>query len=276
MGRMVVRSDREELTFGKFEKPGWASAVGRDAFGLFTEFAVPDTEVTQRMRWIPPGRFLMGSPADEEGRWDNEGPRHEVTIAEGFWLFETACTEALWEAVTGRSPEPRRGGEFPVRGVSWDDAQAFVQKVNGAVPGLNLVLPSEAWWEYACRAGTQTPYHFGTHVTKDLACHAADGPVPVGSLPPNGWGLYEMHGNVYEWCADDWHRNYDGAPNDGGAWIDSDRGAARRVIRGGSWDGGARRVRAACRGGRGPADRDGRLGFRCARVHSVAGSEGRG
>jgi formylglycine-generating enzyme required for sulfatase activity len=85
-----------------------------------------------RMRWIPPGRFWMGSPADAAGRSDNEGPLHAVTVAEGFWLFETACTEALWEAVTGRPPEPRRGGEFPVTGVSWDDVQAFVQRVNAA------------------------------------------------------------------------------------------------------------------------------------------------
>ncbi len=218
------------------------------------------------MRWIPPGRFLMGSPADEEGPWDDERPVHEVTIAEGFWLFETACTEALWEAVSGNAPKTRRGGGFPVTGVSWDDAQAFIRQINSAVPKLDLILPPEAWWEYACRAGTQTPYHFGRHISFDLAGYGNSGPVPVGSLPPNAWGLREMHGNVAEWCEDDWHRDYTDAPADGSAWIDAARDDMARVARGGSWLDGPDWVRAAYRRPFDQADRTGDLGFRCARV----------
>jgi formylglycine-generating enzyme required for sulfatase activity len=246
--------------------PDWASGWGQDRFGVYVAFTI--SGVTQRLRWIPPGRFCMGSPEDEEGRWREEGPRHEVTIADGFWLFETACTEALWEAVIREAPKPRRVGAFPVIGVSWDDARSFIGQVNAAVPMLDLDLPSEAQWEYACRAGTQTLYHFDTEVTKDLACYDTRDPVPAGSLPPNRWGLYEMHGNVWEWCADTWHDSYEGAPTNGSAWVHpvSDPGAASRVIRGGSCDSGARDVRAACRRRDIPSIRFGRIGFRCARV----------
>jgi formylglycine-generating enzyme required for sulfatase activity len=125
-------------------------------------------------------------------------------------------------------------------------------------------LPSEAQWEYACRAGTQTPYSFGTTVTTKQVCYDSYGPVVVGSLSANGWGLHEMHGNVWEWCEDHWHDTYDGAPIDGSAWIDTDRGAALRVVGGGSWRNDARSVRAANRGGHDPAYRLAILGFRCA------------
>jgi len=166
----------------------------------------------------------------------------------------------------GRPPEPQRGARFPVTGVSWDDTQAFIQNLNTRLPGIALALPSEAQWEYACRAGTQTPYSFGTTITREQVCYDSSGPVKVGSLPANGWGLHEMHGNVYEWCADHWHNNYEGAPRDGSAWIDTDSGAASRVIRGGSWSDDARGVRAAYRRHDDPSLRCDFLGFRCARV----------
>jgi len=246
----------------------WAEEEGQDEFGPWVTFSVigPDgVRVIQRLRWCPPGRFLMGSPKDEEGRWDDEGPRHEVVLADGFWLFETVCTEALWEAVTGKAPDPRRGAAFPVTNVSWDDAQDFISRLNALKPGLDLGLPSEAGWEYACRAGTDTPYSFGTTITKKQVCYESDAPVPVGSLPANRWGLHEMHGNVREWCADEWRDNYEGAPTDGSAWVDG-QGAAYRVIRGGSWYYEARNVRAAYRSWCVPGTRDFSLGFRCARV----------
>ena len=244
--------------------PAWASAWGQDRSGVYVAFTVGG--VTQRLRWIPPGRFWMGSPEDEEGRYDTEGPRHEVTIAAGFWLFDTACTEALWEAVTGTAPQPQRGPLHPVTDVSWDDAQSFIERINVAVPGLDLRLPSEAEWEYACRAQWETPYCFGTVITKEQVCFDSDAPVPAGSLPPNRWGLREMHGNVWEWCEDHWHWRYDGAPADGSAWIDADGGAAYRVLRGGSWPDAARNVRSAFRYLHDPAFRDDDIGFRCARV----------
>jgi formylglycine-generating enzyme required for sulfatase activity len=248
--------------------PSWASDWGEDEFGPWISFTVQGhngAAVIQRLRWVRPGRFSMGSPDSEPGRWDDEGPLHEVTISQGFWIFETACSQRLWEAVAG---ETRSRGEpgAPVTNISWHDVQKFLTKINTAIPGLDLALPSEAQWEYACRAGTQTPYYTGTGIGRDLANFEGIGPVPVGSLPPNPWGLHEMHGNVFEWCADHWHDSYEGAPTDGSAWIDSGKGAASRVVRGGSWISVARYVRAAVRIHDDPADRDGGLGFRCARV----------
>ena len=134
--------------------PEWAIEWGQDRYGVYVAFTVGT--VTQRLRWIPPGRFLMGSPAGEEGRWDAEGPRHEVTLVEGFWLFDTPCTQALWEAVMGGNPSMFKSPTRPVEQVSFEDMQAFLDKLNAQVPGLNLELPSEAQWEYACRAGTTT------------------------------------------------------------------------------------------------------------------------
>ena len=247
--------------------PDWASTWGQDRFGVYVGFTIG--QVTQRLRWIPPGRFEMGSPKDEAGRSSTEGPRHAATILQGFWLFDTACTEALWEAVTGKLTGRPRGPGFPVTNVSWDDVRAFIGQVNAMKPGLDLVLPSEAQWEYACRAGTETAYSFGATITERQVRFGkgySDGPVPVGGLPANPWGLREMHGNVFEWCEDHWHDSYDGAPTDGSAWIDANRGAADRVLRGGSGLGGARSVRSAVRDHFAPAFRSGLIGFRCARV----------
>jgi formylglycine-generating enzyme required for sulfatase activity len=246
--------------------PLWADDGGEDAFGKWVSFSVTGadgTRVEQRMRWCPPGRFMMGSPDDEEGRYPDEGPRHEVVFARGFWMFETACRQELWQAVMGSNPSSVKGRLLPVTDVSWEDAGKFIERINTR-PGLGLVLPSEAQWEYACRAGTDTAYNFGTEINRKLVNYNGKGSVPVGSLKPNLWGLHEMHGNVEEWCADAWHDNYDGAPADGSAWVDG--AAASRVFRGGSWYGVARFVRAASRNRGHPDFRDGHLGFRCARV----------
>src|SRR5271165_6779329 len=252
------------------ELPAWTDDSGEDRYGRWVSFTVtgPDgARVTQRMRWISPGRFMMGSPRTEEGQYD-EGPIHEVAIGAGFWMFETACAEALWEAVTGHKPQTARGAKFPVTTVSWGDARDFVRRLNALRPGLDLSLPSEAQWEYACRAGTTTAYNFGNSISPNFVRYRSKDPVEVGSLPPNGWGLSEMHGNVWEWCEDDWHDGYEGAPGDGSAWIDAPQRAAGRVIRGGSWNDGARDVRAACRLGGGPGNRNYGVGFRCARVQT--------
>ncbi len=257
--------------------PPWAEAWGRDAHGAWVSFSVSDpvgAPVEQRMRWIPSGSFTMGSPEDEPGRWPDEGPPHDVEIADGFWIFATPCTEALWSVVMQRSGDPVRGPSFPVTGVSWQDACAFVTRLNGLKPGLDLSLPSEACWEYACRAGTQTPYYFGTEADPTMVRFASSAPVPVGSLPPNPWGLHEMLGNVWEWCEDDWHDNYRGAPDDGTARVGRGKRAANRVVRGGSWLDDAGNVRAAYRGGSVPALRVDSLGFRCARVQRVSQRSG--
>jgi formylglycine-generating enzyme required for sulfatase activity len=243
--------------------PDWASCWGLDRFGVWAGFTILDA--TQRLRWIPPGRFLMGSSDDEAGRDNDEGPQHEVSISQGFWLGDTTCTEELWEAVTGHAPHRRRGAHFPVANVSWNDVAGFIQRVNLAIPSLALLLPSEAQWEYACRAGTRTPFHLGTKITQKSVCYESGAPVAVGSLPANAWGLHEMHGNVWEWCSDHFHQNYRGAPADGSAWIEVDRAAAGRVLRGGSWFDEARDVRSAYRRALDPADRFDYVGFRCSR-----------
>jgi formylglycine-generating enzyme required for sulfatase activity len=279
-GPFTLRSDCEAVTLAPLTLPDWASAVGRDEHGLWTEIEVARDSappVAQRLRWMSPGRFQMGSPEDEAERFDDEGPPHWVTLAKGFWLFDTAVTQALWQAVTGRNPSRFKGDEtLPVEQVSWDDAQRFLRKINGTVPGLGLRLPSEAEWEYACRAGTEMPFSFGATITPEQVNYnggysyagGAKGlyrqqTLPVGSLLPNAWGLYEMHGNVWEWCADAWHDNYEGAPLDGSVW--QAEGAEERVLRGGSWLSDARGCRSAYRNADDPGSRGDDFGFRCAR-----------
>ncbi|MBF8271856.1 MAG: protein of unknown function DUF323 [Magnetococcales bacterium] len=276
----LIKSDCEILTFGQMEKPLWAEAVGRDGHGLWVRIAVPgpgSQPVTQRLRWIPPGRFLMGSPKEEHGRMETEGPQHEVIFKQGFWLFDTACTQALWQAVMGGKPSKFRSPDQPVDNVDFNNVQNFIEKINQVHSDLKLTLPSEAQWEYACRAGTTTPFSFGADITPEQVNYDSnypyrDGPkgkyrgqtVPVASLPSNPWGLYEMQGNVWEWCADVWHDSYAGAPTDGSVW---DGPPELRVMRGGSWHYYARYVRAACRYYGSPAGRDVDLGFRCARAY---------
>ncbi len=249
--------------------PTWAEDWGRDSYGPWVTFRVPNTDVTQRMRWCPAGEFMMGSPDSEAGRFAAEGPRHRVVLKQGFWMFDTACSEALWFAVMNKKGAPRflLGMQFPVTGVSWDDARVFVQRLNAALPGLAIDLPNEAQWEYACRAGTDTAYSFGKRPSKKRVCYGSESPVKVGTLPANPWGLFEMQGNVDEWCLDYWFVGYNGAPEDGSAWLDSG-GAAERVIRGGSYSIGGRHLRASSRQWFGPTDSNENLGFRCARVQA--------
>lgn len=278
--------------------PSWASATGTDRFGTWATLSIG--AVTQRLRWIPPGRFVMGSPDDEPGRSAAEGPRCTVVLAEGFWLFDTPCTQALWQAVMGNNPSRFLAPSHPVEQVGFAEVGDFLARINRLIPGLDLVLPSEAAWEYACRAGTTTATHAGpieiigandapvldpiawyggnSGVGFDLPeredssawpakqhAHERAGTRPVGLKAPNAWGLHDMLGNVWEWCADAWHPSHAGAPRDGSARQARDATAsAFRVVRGGSWGGLARYARAACRAAADPADRDDYLGFRCA------------
>lgn len=258
---------------------------GEDQFGRWMQIAVPPKDggqsVVQRLRWIKPGTFRMGSPENEPERFDSEGPRHQVTISTGFWLADTACTQALWRAVMGNNPSRFTGDlQRPVECVSWGDVQNFLSAANELMPGVNLVLPSEAQWEYACLAGSSTPFFFGTQIIPEWVNYDGNHPygegekglyrqetVPVKSLPANDWGLYQMHGNVWEWCADHWHDSYQNAPTDGRAWVDHDaKTGAGRVLRGGSWDGSARLVRSASRYAFHPGYRNDFIGFRLARV----------
>lgn len=280
--------------------PRWASGWGQDRYGVFVEFTLH--EVTQRLRWIPPGRFWMGSPEDEPGRFGNEGPRHQVTLTEGYWLFDTPCTQALWEAVMGNNPSQFQTPTRPVEKVSWHDAQDFLTRVNAQILGLDLSLPSEVQWEYACRAGTETAIYTGeltilgknnapaldpiawyggnSGVDFDLADgenssgrvgkqypHTRAGTHPVKLKRANLWGLYDMLGNVWEWIQDHKHSNHQNAPTDGSAWEDLTLGA-NRVLRGGSWGNVASNVRAAFRYQGGPNGHGPDIGFRCARAQA--------
>ncbi|TAN50525.1 MAG: formylglycine-generating enzyme family protein, partial [Methylococcaceae bacterium] len=146
------------------ERPAWAGCLGRDRHGIFADFTVatPHGSAGQRLRWIEPGVFWMGSPQDEPERDSNEGPRHRVTLTQGFWLADTACTQALWRTVMGNNPSDFKDDEqCPVEQVSWNDVQDFLRKLEALLPGCEAHLPSEAQWEYACRAGSDTPFSFG-------------------------------------------------------------------------------------------------------------------
>ena len=277
--------------------PDWASAWGEDSFGPWVEFRLGSA--SQTMRWISPGRFRMGSPQDEEGRSNDEGPRHEVVISRGFWLFDTPCRQDLWEAVIGTNPSEFKSPDRPVESVSWEDCRSFLQRLNERIPALKLHLPSEAQWEYACRAGTEEATYAGdlkivgernaplldriawyggnAGVEFDLAKgydsaswpqkqfeHSVAGTRKVKQKEPNTWGLYDMLGNVWEWC-EDWYGPYDEAGQVDPRGPEEGR---ERVIRGGSWFGKARYLRAAFRDALQPGQRFDFLGFRCARVQS--------
>jgi formylglycine-generating enzyme required for sulfatase activity len=213
-------------------------------------------------RWCPPGTFTMGSPASEQGRDGNER-QHQVTLSRGFWMLETTVTQDMWEGVVRNNPiemmqailEQQRinpsdykGGKLPVIPVSWDTAQGFIQRLNGlgvAPAGYRFSLPTEAQWEYACRAGTTTAFHFGNTLGRTQANFGRNvGKTMVaGSYPANAWGLFDMHGNVAEWCLD-WFGEYPSGN------VTDPTGASageRRVLRGGNFMLGAEQNRSAAR-----------------------------
>ena len=192
---------------------------------------------------IPAGEFLMGSPAEREPRFHSEGPQHKVRL-DAFEIGATPVTQAQYEAVMGKNPSRFQGEEYPnasghpVEKVSRDNAMVFCEQLtNLAKGGRRFTLPSEAQWEYACRAGNPARYCFGDEEEKlgDYAWYKQNSKGrthPVGQKKANAWGLFDMHGNVWEWCRDDWHPDYIGAPGDGSAWRDGS--GSKRVVRGGS------------------------------------------
>ena len=187
---------------------------------------------------IPAGTFLMGS-SDEVSITQDEKPQHLVTVKK-FYMSRYEITQELWQTVMESNPSkpgPSRGDRFPVDSVSWNDARDFCAKLS-QLTGLEFRLPSEAEWEYACRAGTTTAFAFGERITKELANNngTRDSTIRVGELGvANGFGLSDMHGNLYEWCLDVYHPNYNGAPVDGSAWIEG-ADPVLRVVRGCSWN----------------------------------------
>jgi formylglycine-generating enzyme required for sulfatase activity len=215
-----------------------------------------------RLIQVPAGEFLMGSPASESQRFDAEGPQHRVRLT-SFLLGQTPVTQAQWGVVArwpklelDLKPDPSRfkGARRPVERVNWLEAREFCRRLSRH-SGHVFSLPSEAKWEYACRAGSTTPFAFGETLTPELANYDgnyayANGPkgqyrqetTPVASFNANSWGLHDMHGNVREWCLDHWHPNYQGAPTDGSAWLDGEglnpenNNETSRLLRGGSWN----------------------------------------
>ena len=243
---------------------------------------------------IQSGKFMMGSPKDELGRRDDEGSQHEVKIVAPFFMGKYPVTQAQWRGVADlpqidqkleSAPAHFRGDNCPVEQVSWHDAVEFCARLQKHT-GKPYRLPSEAEWEYACRAGTITPFHFGDSITTELANYRGtdwkidkdttysgsygDGPygkfrqttTDVGSFNiANAFGLCDMHGNVREWCLDHWHKTYNGAPTDGSAWITSgERGY--RLLRGGSWHSNPTYCRSASRLNYTPSGRKYDFGFR--------------
>ena len=282
--QVEIRSDVAVQSLSVVTRPAWACRFGQDEFGQFAELEVKGIRHT--MRWIPPGSFWMGSPEDEEGRYEREGPRHLVTLTEGFWLGTTPVTQELWEVVMEGNPSSFKGERLPVASVTWHDCQEFCELLKRLVPGLLPRFPTEAEWEYACRAGTDTAFNDGS------SCESPEGrdevlaklgwydensdrrTHPVGQLLPNAWGLHDMHGNVWEWCMDG-RREYGTEPIENPKGPTEDE--AYRVFRGGSSWGLARSCRSAYRRWFVPGSRDRDQGFRFAAGQPAgSGATGRG
>jgi uncharacterized protein (TIGR02996 family) len=207
-----------------------------------------------KFAWCPPGTFLMGSPPSEPKRNGDE-QQHRVTLTKGFWLGVTPVTQAQWQAAMGSNPSHFQGDDRPVEQVSWDDCREFCKKL-AERDSRRYRLPTEAEWEYACRAGTTTPFHFGATISTDQANYDGnytygkgkkgvwrEETTPVGSFPANAWGLYDMHGNVWEWCQD----GYGPHPHSDIKDPQGQNNGDARVLRGGSWFNDPRWCRSACR-----------------------------
>jgi formylglycine-generating enzyme required for sulfatase activity len=266
-----IASQGVPLTIGVRAAPLRLRRYRRKNQGFYEELG---EGVRLAMMQIPAGRFVMGAPEGEEESRDNERPQHEVSVA-GFFMGRYPVTQGQWRAVAGyeqierelkSEPSRFKGDNRPVEQVSWDEAVEFCRRLS-VKSGREYRLPSEAEWEYACRAGTTTPFHFGETLDAEIANYDAQSenegwkPVygagkkgeyreettEVGQFPGNEWGLHDMHGNVWEWCEDDWHNSYEGAPTDGSAWLEENRTKTYRLLRGGSWSFDPRYCRSASR-----------------------------
>ena len=192
----------------------WANEWGEDEYGLWMAFSYQGHR--HAFRWILPGSFMMGSPKGEQGRFANETQR-KVTFEEGFWLGEFPVTQGLYQAVIGENPshfkDKQHSEALPVEQVNWHDAQKFISALNQLHPELNTYLPLEAQWEYACRAGTTTTFWFGDEIDVEKANYGGGEDKgrkqtnALGDYPTNPWGLFDMHGNVFEWCLEPYQDN---------------------------------------------------------------------
>jgi len=261
-------AERKKLPVARQETGGFARLIQQRQPGDILTIRI--CGLPMDFCWVPPGTFLMGSPDDELKRCEDEGPRHPVTISRGFWMGKYPVTQNQWAIVTGWRPSRFNGGNRPVEQVSWKDVQNFISMLNANI-GKRFRLPTEAEWEYACRAGTETAYSWGNsneESTMNQYCwydknandscwtspHAnQEGTQPVGKKKPNAWKLFDMHGNVAEWCSDwydkDYYRNSPSTDPQGPSSGDN------RVRRGGSWVFGAGSCRSAARYGGGEIGR---------------------
>ena len=268
------------------------AANKRSATNQYYDEPLDKGVLSLRMMQIPAGSFVMGSPETELEHEDNEGPQHEVTVPQ-FFMAKYPVTQAQWRVVAAMpqinqtlDPEPShfKGDLRPVEQVSWDDAVEFCDRLTLST-NRQYRLPTEAEWEYACRAGTTTPFHFGETLSTDYANYCGkdreisgtnysgayglgtkgeyrEETTPVTQFDcANAYGLCDMHGNVWEWCQDHWHSNYEAAPTDGSAWL-TDDDEAYRVLRGGAWYNLPRYCRSAIRDLRTRENHSIRSGFR--------------
>jgi len=217
--------------------------------------------VSVAMCWVPAGSFTMGSPVSEAGRSNNE-EQAQVRLSHGFWLAKTECAQKTWRAVTGTNPSQFQGEDLPVEQVSWNDCQGFIGKLRQPGGGWRFDLPTEAQWEYACRAGTTGPYAGNLDAMGWYSANSGGRTHPVGTKQANAWGLQDMHGNVWEWCRDAYGANLPGGTDP------EVKNGAFRVFRGGSWGAPGTYCRSAVRGRNGPGYRSSYLGFRLAAVPS--------
>jgi eukaryotic-like serine/threonine-protein kinase len=240
--------------------------------------------VSISMVQVPAGNFTMGSPGTEKDRVENESPQHQVTLKE-FYLGQTEITQSQYQAIMGDNPSKFKGDNRPVERVDWNQAKEFCRKLS-IKTGKVYTLPSESQWEYACRAGSTTPFSVGETITTNVANYEGNyernqsyrsepkgvnraTTTDVMTFPPNAFGLYDMQGNVWEWCADTWQDTYEGAPTDGTAWVDENPNV---LLRGGAWSERPELCRSASRIGNLPEIRVDAFGFRvvCTVVPKVA------
>ncbi len=223
---------------------------------------------------VPAGNFMMGSPESEKDRVENESPQHQVTLKE-FYMGQTEITQSQYQAIMGDNPAKFKGNNRPVETVDWNQAKEFCRRLS-IKTGKAYTLPSESQWEYACRAGTTTPFTFGATITSNVANYEGNyngkesyrnepkgvnraTTTDVMTFPPNAFGLYDMHGNVWEWCADTWNDTYEGAPTDGSVWLEE---SPNMLLRGGAWSERPEICRSKSRIGNLPEIRVDAFGFR--------------
>lgn len=258
LNKSIYRLTQVEVmkNVGQPNRLSCASSFGEDQYGFWSD--VVHKESVQRFRWVCAGTFLMGCADNEPECIQSVEVQHEVTLTKGFWISDTTVTQKLWQEFVGSNPSRFKGSDLPVDSISWDDASEFLEKLKERLDQPLVSLPTEAQWEYACRAGASTPFSFGEYVTSEQV--NCDGTLPYNNsptsedrrttidaktLPPNSWGLYGMHGNVWEWCLDWYEDDYSKLSS-----IDP-QGASlgyARSLRGGSWFYGAQHCRSSTRG----------------------------